>query len=64
MIRVFGDTAKRAKASARAIALVNLDPRRDSTANPLPHEDPDFQRQADGPHRRKGEGAEEGAMAW
>ena len=63
MIRVLGNAAKRAEAGSRAIALADLNARRESTANPLPHEDPDFQGQADGPHRRKGGGAEEGAMA-
>ena len=50
VIRVFGDTAKRADASARAIPLANLNPGRDPTANPLPHEDADLQGQTDGPH--------------
>ena len=63
VIRVFGGTAQGAKAGPRAIAFANLHPRRDPTADPLPHKDPNFQRQADGPNRRLGEGTEEGAMA-
>ena len=54
VIRVLGNAAKRAEAGARAIALADLNARREWTANPLPHEDPDFQGQADGPHRHKG----------
>ena len=44
VIRVFGDTAEGVDARARAISLANLNSGRNPTANPLPHEDPDFQR--------------------
>ena len=62
VFRVFGNTAEGVDARAWAISLANLNSGRNPTANPLPHVDPDLQRQADGPNRREGEGAEEGAM--
>ena len=48
------DIAKQADARSGSIPLADLHPRRDSSTDPLPHEDPDLQGQADGPNRREG----------
>ena len=37
-----------------SVTLEDLNPRGKASPDPLPHEDTDLQRQADGPHRRKG----------
>ena len=54
MVRVFGGITKGADARARAIALADLNTRRKPTAAPLPHEDPDFKGQSNGPNCLKG----------
>ena len=54
MVRVFGGITKGAKARARAIPPADLNSRRELAADPLPHEDPDFKGQANGPYRLEG----------
>ena len=54
MVRIFGGNTEGAEAGARAIALADLNSRRHPATDPLPHEDADFEGQANGPYRLEG----------